>query len=131
MAPEPPMPQGGEPDRQAAPDGTLDWTPPAGQAWRSCALAPLLGTTNHPAPPEATGLEVDKFDGAAVRRYLTTTLGCIATRPGPNDGRRGVRALLTDSIEVGAANWTPKMIDQFKALRGYDPTLGCRRWPAC
>jgi hypothetical protein len=23
---------------------------------------------------------------------------------------------------VGAANWTPKMIDQFKRLRGYDPT---------
>jgi hypothetical protein len=36
-----------------------------------------------------------------------------------------VRALLTDSIEVGAANWTPKMIEQFKALRGYDPRLGC------
>ena len=28
----------------------------------------------HPASPEATGLEVDKFDGAAVRRYLETYL---------------------------------------------------------
>jgi hypothetical protein len=37
-------------------------------------------------------------------------------------GARGVRAMLTDSIEVGAANWTPKMIDQFKRLRGYDAT---------
>ena len=33
-----------------------------------------------------------------------------------------MRAILTDSIEVGAANWTPQMIEQFKRLRGYDPT---------
>ena len=35
----------------------------------------LLGTTNHPAPPEATGLEVDKFDGPAVRRYMEHYIG--------------------------------------------------------
>lgn len=51
------------------PDGTLDWVPPAGNAWRILRFGTsLLGTTNHPAAPEATGLEVDKFDGAAVRR---------------------------------------------------------------
>jgi hypothetical protein len=33
-----------------------------------------------------------------------------------------VRALLTDSIEVGPSNWTPRLIEQFKKLRGYDPT---------
>ncbi len=32
-----------------------------------------------------------------------------------------MQAILTDSIEVGAANWTPRMIDQFRRLRGYDP----------
>jgi alpha-L-rhamnosidase len=37
-------------------------------------------------------------------------------------GAKGVQAILTDSIEVGAANWTPAMIAQFKRLRGYDPT---------
>mgnify|MGYP000653252900 CR=1 FL=1 len=52
------------------PDGTLDWTPPKGN-WKVIRLGySLLGTTNHPAPPEATGLEVDKFDGEAVARYL-------------------------------------------------------------
>lgn len=106
------------------PDGTLDWTPPAGSAWRILRFGTsLLGTTNHPAAPEATGLEVDKFDGAAVRRYLTHYLGMYRDAAGADlIGRRGVTALLTDSIEVGAANWTPKMIDQFKRLRGYDPT---------
>jgi hypothetical protein len=105
------------------PDGTLDWTPPRGQ-WRVLRLGcSLLGTTNHPAPAEATGLEVDKFDGAAVRNYIETYLGMYRDAAGPElIGAHGVRALLTDSIEVGAANWTPKMIEQFKSLRGYDPT---------
>jgi len=36
-------------------------------------------------------------------------------------GQRGLGALLTDSIEVGAANWTPQLRERFRALRGYDP----------
>ena len=104
------------------PDGSLDWTPPKGE-WRVLRLGhSLLGTTNHPAPPEATGLEVDKFDGDAVKRYLEHYLDMYRDASGGLIGNRGVRAILTDSIEVGAANWTPKMIGQFKRLRGYDPT---------
>ncbi len=103
-----------------AADGTLNWTPPAGR-WRVLRLgASLLGTTNHPAPPEATGLEVDKFDGPAVRRYLEHYIGMYRDAAG-SVGEKGVNAILTDSIEVGAANWTPAMVEQFKKLRGYDP----------
>ncbi len=109
--------------RHMRPDGTLDWTPPPGR-WRILRLgASLLGTTNHPATPEATGLEVDKFDRAAVHEYLETYLGTYRDAAGPGlIGTHGVRAMVTDSIEVGAANWTPKMIAQFQRLRGYDPT---------
>ena len=108
------------------PDGTLDWTAPKlpkGQVWRVLHLGySLLGTTNHPATPEATGLEVDKYDGAAVRAYLEHYLGLYRDAAGPDlIGQRGVRALLTDSIEVGEANWTPHMLEQFQRLRGYDP----------
>lgn len=105
------------------PDGTLDWAAPEGD-WTVLRLGySLLGTTNHPAPPEATGLEVDKFDAAAVRRYLEHYLGMYRETTGPDlIGRRGVRALLTDSIEVGAANWTPRLVERFKKLRGYDPS---------
>ncbi|MDO6414145.1 glycosyl hydrolase [Sphingomonas sp. BIUV-7] len=99
-------------------DGTLDWTPPPGR-WRIVRLGwSLLGTTNHPASPEATGLEVDKYDGAAVRRYLSTYLDTYKGAMGPSG--RGIDALLTDSIESGDANWTPQMIARFRALRGYD-----------
>lgn len=104
------------------PDGTLDWTPPKG-TWRIVRYGySLLGTENHPAPPEATGLEVDKFDGPAVRRYMEHYLAMYREAAGTElVGRRGVQAVLTDSIEVGAANWTPRMIEQFRTLRGYDP----------
>ncbi len=103
-------------------DGTLDWTPPKGR-WRILRFGySLLGTTNHPAPPEATGLEVDKFDGDAVRAYLEHYIGMYKDAAGADMiGKKGVQAILTDSIEVGAANWTPKMIAQFLKRRGYDP----------
>ncbi len=105
------------------PDGTLDWTPPKGR-WRIVRLgSSLLGTTNHPATREATGLEVDKYDGAAVARYLDHYLGLYRTATGADlIGAKGVRAIVTDSFEAGDANWTPRMIDRFKALRGYNPT---------
>jgi hypothetical protein len=100
-------------------DGTLDWTPPAGR-WRIVRLGwSLLGTTNHPASPDTTGLEVDKYDGAAVGRYMTTYLDTYRAQLGSKG--KGIDDLLTDSIESGDANWTPRMIEQFRSLRGYDP----------
>jgi hypothetical protein len=103
------------------PDGTLAWTPPAG-TWKIVRLGwSLTGTENHPATPEATGLEVDKYDGGAVRRYLETYLSKYEHAAGRDlVGAHGVRALVTDSIEVGSSNWTPRLLDQFKRLRGYD-----------
>ncbi|WP_242526429.1 glycosyl hydrolase [Novosphingobium sp. KA1] len=103
-------------------DGTLDWTPPPGR-WRIIRFGySLVGTMNHPAPLEATGLEVDKYDGEAVRRYMDHYLATYRQTVGADlIGAQGVRAILTDSIEVGAANWTPRMVAQFKRLRGYDP----------
>lgn len=103
-------------------DGTLEWRPPAGH-WRIVRFGTsLTGKTNHPAPAEATGLEVDKMDGAAVRRYMGHYIGTYRATVG-NDllGARGVNAILTDSTEVGAFNWTPAMREQFRKRRGYDP----------
>ena len=106
------------------PDGMLNWTAPKGGDWRIVRLGySLTGKTNHPATPEATGLEVDKYDRAAVRRYLETYLSMYRDTVGADwMGAKGIRALLTDSIEVGASNWTPRMVAEFKERRGYDPT---------
>ncbi|MBB4859209.1 hypothetical protein HNO88_002538 [Novosphingobium chloroacetimidivorans] len=103
-------------------DGTLDWSPPAGSNWRVVRLGwSLIGKTNHPASPEATGLEVDKMDPAAVRRYLDKYLAAYRSAAGePLVGKAGVRAIVNDSTEVGPFNWTGDMAAQFRRLRGYD-----------
>lgn len=106
---------------RVTPDGRLQWTPPPGR-WRVVRLGySLTGKTNHPATSEATGLEVDKFDGRAVRAYLETYLEMYRDATGEGlIGERGLRAILTDSIEVGASNWTPRMLEHFERRRGYD-----------
>ena len=107
---------------RVGPDGQLDWTPPAGR-WTVLRLGySLTGKTNAPASAEATGLEVDKYDATAVRDYLETYLGGYRDATGEAlFGKHGLTALLTDSIEVGPSNWTPRMLEQFQRLRGYDP----------
>ena len=103
------------------PDGSVDWAPPPGE-WKILRIGySLTGKTNHPASPEATGLEVDKLDAAAVRRYLERYLGMYRETVGPElFGGKGLRAFLTDSTEVGGFNWTPAMVEQFRRLRGYE-----------
>ena len=68
-------------------DGTLDWTPPAGR-WLVLRMGySLLGITNHPAPTEATGLEVDKFQPWVCERVSGhVSLPVCASHPGP-DGK--------------------------------------------
>jgi len=103
-------------------DGTLDWTPPAGD-WVVLRFGySLLGITNHPATAEATGLEVDKLDRRFVKKYFDTYLDSYKETVGPElMGKRGIRYVINDSWEAGAQNWTDNMIPQFKRLRGYDP----------
>ncbi|MEO8663556.1 MAG: glycosyl hydrolase [Bryobacteraceae bacterium] len=102
------------------PDGTLDWTPPAGR-WTVLRLGySLLGITNHPASPEATGLEVDKLSRPAVKAYLDHYLDLYKGTVGELMGARGLRFMVTDSYEAGAQNWTGDIMTQFNRRRGYD-----------
>ena len=103
-------------------DGTLDWTPPAGH-WVVLRFGySLLGITNHPATPEATGLEVDKLNHAYVKSYMENYLESYKQTVGAEYmGKRGIRYIINDSYEAGPQNWTDNMLAQFKKLRGYDP----------
>lgn len=105
-------------------DGSIDWQPPADGRWKLINLGfSLLGSMNHPAPAEATGLEVDKLDGSAVSRYLESYLDLYRDSvPKELIGETGLNAFLTDSYEAGSQNWTEKLIDKFGQMRGYDPT---------
>jgi hypothetical protein len=104
------------------PDGTLDWTPPAGH-WVVLRIGySLLGITNHPATAEATGLEVDKLDRRFVKNYMEAYLDSYKETVGTGlIGKRGITYVITDSWEAGSQNWTDNMTAQFKKLRGYDP----------
>jgi hypothetical protein len=104
------------------PDGSLDWTPPAGE-WLVLRIGySLTGAMNRPASPEATGLEVDKLDRDAVKRSMDTYLSMYRDATGGLMGKHGLRAMMFDSWEASHANWTPLIRQDFKRLRGYDPT---------
>lgn len=95
--------------------GRLTWVAPEGR-WRILRFgASLTGQTNGPARTESTGLEIDKLDGARVRAYLARHLEEFT---GDSSGV-GVTALLSDSIEAGAQNWTDQLAAAFERLRGY------------
>ncbi len=103
------------------PDGTLDWGPPLGK-WIVLRIGySLLGITNHPATPEATGLEVDKLDRRYVKDYFERYLDSYKETVGAEEmGKKGIQYVINDSWEAGSQNWTDNMLLQFKKMRGYD-----------
>jgi hypothetical protein len=102
------------------PDGTLNWVVPAGE-WKIVRFGySLLGITNHPASPEATGPEVDKLDPVAVKNYFTNYLNQYENATGGLMGKKGgLQFMVTDSWEAGAQNWTANLPAEFLKRRGY------------
>ena len=100
-------------------DGVLTWNVPAGK-WRIYRFgASLTGKQNHPAPPEATGLEVDKLDPDAWNRYFHTYLDLYKDAADGLLGERGIQYLMIDSYEAEQMTWTPRMETAFQDARGY------------
>ena len=103
-----------------SPDGKLECSLPAGR-WRIYRFGwSITGKINHPASPEATGLEVDKLDPDAWMRYFHTYVDLYKEAAGGMLGEKGIRYLLVDSYEAGAFTWTPRLAEEFKTRRGYD-----------
>lgn len=101
-------------------DGVLHWEVPEGQ-WKVIRLGySLTGRENHPASPEATGLEVDKLDEDAVRNYINTYLDMYKDATGGRMGTEGLGYMILDSYEAGHMNWTHDMPMEFANRRGYD-----------
>ena len=104
------------------PNGTLDWTPPSGE-WVILRMGySLTGATNAPAPLEATGYEVDKLKKGATKTFMEEYLRMYEDASGGLMGKHGVNNVATDSWEAGFQNWTDGILDDFRRLRGYDPT---------
>ncbi len=109
--------------------GRVNWTVPAGE-WKMMRFGySLMGIENHPASPEATGLEVDKMDPAAINRYFTNYLDQYkSATAGLMGAKGGLQYMVTDSYEAGAQNWTANLPAEFQKRRGYSlipwlPTL--------
>lgn len=100
-------------------NGKLTWTVPDGR-WKLYRFGwSLTGKQNHPAPEEATGLEVDKLDPDAWTRYFHTYLDMYKKASGGRMGANGLQYVLTDSYEAEHETWTPAMFREFETRRGY------------
>jgi hypothetical protein len=102
------------------PDGTLDWDVPPGD-WiiQRSGLAPT-GTTNTPAPAEATGLEVDKMNRAALKAHFDAFITPLLKKIPPAE-RKSWTHVIADSYETGPQNWTDGFAADFQKRYGYDP----------
>lgn len=101
-------------------DGTLECALDKGR-WRIYRFGwSITGKTNHPASPDATGLEVDKLDPKAWMDYFREYCDLYKEASGGMFGSEGIRYLLTDSYEAGAFTWTPNLPEEFEKRRGYD-----------
>ena len=101
-------------------DGRLDWQVPPGN-WMIVRFGySLTGRQNHPASPEATGLEVDKLDKVAVKKYINTYLDMYKNATGGMMGAKGLQYMILDSYEAGHMNWSSSFPQEFQKRRGYD-----------
>jgi len=102
------------------PHGKLNWTPPEGK-WAVLRFGySLTGKMNHPASPEATGLEVDKLNAEHVKAYLNNYLDQYRDATNGLIGEKGLQYVIFDSYEAGIQNWTDHMKTEFRTRRGYN-----------
>lgn len=99
--------------------GELPWTAPAGN-WTLYALfMGWHGKMVERAAPGGEGNVIDHFSLAPLKKYLG-----IFDKAFKGHSLANLRGFFNDSYEVddarGESNWTPALLDEFKARRGYD-----------
>jgi len=103
------------------PDGRIEWEVPEGK-WVILRIGhtPLgtEGNHNNPASFGGEGLEVDKFDPDAVRRFWAGGPAKVIAALGPLAGTT-LTDMVIDSYERGQQQWTAKFPEEFAKRRGY------------
>ena len=93
---------------------TLKWTAPTGQ-WKLIAAYNQYGVMQVKRPsPGSEGLVVDYFDHDAVAAYLDWFDQKFAAGGSP-----WPHSFFNDSYEINQADWTPRLLEEFEARRGY------------
>ena len=101
-------------------NGSLSCQLPAGD-WTVIYFGMITtGKRNAPAPPEATGLEVDKMSKPLIEYHFNAMFGELLKQLTPQE-RAAFKGVTADSYEVGSENWTDGFAAEFKKRNGYDP----------
>jgi hypothetical protein len=100
-------------------NGLLKWTPSAGN-WKLYALFQgWHGKMVERAGPGGEGSVIDHFSREALDHYLSKFDSAFSKH-----NIKSLRAFFNDSYEVddasGAADWTPRLFEEFQKQRGYD-----------
>jgi len=101
-------------------DGRLVWEAPAGN-WRVLRIGCTLhGKTLSCVGSGPTGLEIDPLSAAAMDAHFAETGAKLLADAGPLAGKT-LQYFHIDSWEIGQPTWTPRMREEFRQRRGYDP----------
>lgn len=99
---------------------SLRWKAPNGH-WRILRIGmTTTGTTNVPASPVATGLEVDKMNRKYLSEHYDAYIGQLVDGL-TKDEKRSFKRIIADSYETGPQNWTDGMRQSFMDAYNYDP----------
>lgn len=100
-------------------DGAIDFELPEGN-WTVLRLGvTITGAQNVASRDSGRGLEVDKLSAKSLDNFLEGGLNPLLNQLG---GDSALHTVLVDSYETGYNNWTPGILEEFQAARGYDPT---------
>jgi hypothetical protein len=105
--------------------GKLTWDVPAG-TWTVLRFGyiatPQKLSYSNPGLNRDHGWFVDHFSAEAVDFQVSHFVEPLVRDAGVHAGR-GLKYFHCDSWEIDSANWTPKLLDEFRRRRGYDPLL--------
>ncbi|MDR0901607.1 MAG: hypothetical protein LBM92_02430, partial [Opitutaceae bacterium] len=105
--------------RNAGIPAALRWRVPEGE-WVVMRIGyTTTGRVNHPATPAGRGLEVDKFEPAAVAHHFDSYDRKMIAAAGPLAGKT-FAVIETDSWEAGHQNWSENFAQYFREQNGYD-----------
>jgi hypothetical protein len=103
-------------------NGQLAWDAPAG-IWRVLRLGCTLhGNRIKCVGSGPTGLEIDTMSAEAMDAHFAATGAKLVADAGPLAGK-SLQYFHVDSWELGQPTWTPKMREEFRRRRSYDPLL--------
>ena len=109
-------------------DGQFNWTAPAGDAWDITFVRHVYRSSptrndageNGGATKDSRYTEIDYLDPAATAAYLKCVHEAYEKVVGDEFGKTIMGWRLDETDYTGFSPWTPKLLETFKAQKGYD-----------